>query len=75
MDFGTGMTVPLDYANALNLADIQELCNEAQQKGEVIYQQTASEIRFNLPQRFGRGGESETHLRNGITLIIRDVEL
>ena len=70
------MAIPLEsYANALNLVDVQEICDEAQQKGEVIYQQTGSENRFNLPQRFGQGGESEIHLRSGITLIIRDLEL
>lgn len=76
MGYHTGMTILLEsYANALNLTDIQELCDRAQQKGEVIYEQTGSEIRFNLPQQLGRGGESETHLRNGITLVIRDGEL
>lgn len=63
------------YTKAFNLTDIQELCHQAQQKGEVIYEQTGSEVRFNLPQKFGRGGETETYLRNGITLIIRDEEL
>ena len=68
------MAIPLEsYANALNLVDVQELCDEAQQKGEVIYQQTGSENRFNLPQRLGKGGESEIHLRSGITLVIRDL--
>lgn len=72
----TAMTIPLkSYASALSLADVQELCDEAQQKGEVIYQQSGSEFRFNLPQQVGRGGESEIYLRNGIVLTIRDVEL
>lgn len=60
---------------ALNLVDIQALCDEAEQQGEVIYQQTSSGSRFNLPQRFGKCGDTEIHLRNGISLVIRDGEL
>lgn len=60
---------------ALNLMDLQSLCDEAEQRGEIIYQQTKSESRFNLPQQFGRGGETEIFLRKGISLAIRDGEL
>lgn len=70
-----GVAIPWDCVNVLNQADIERLCEEAQQKGEVIYQQTGSEILFNLPQKIGRGGEAETHLGNGITLVTRNMEL
>ena len=62
-------------AIALKETDLEELCNEAQQNGEVIYQQTDSEIRLNLPKVFGRGGECTIQLRKGLRLMIRDCEL
>jgi AraC-like DNA-binding protein len=63
------------YADILNPADMQTLCDEAQQQGQIIYEQVGAETRFNLPQRLGRGGESEFHLRNGISFVIRDAAL
>lgn len=60
---------------ALSLTEMQALCDEAEQQGEVIYQHTGSESRFNLPQQFGKGGETAIDLRSGLSLVIRDGEL
>jgi AraC-like DNA-binding protein len=58
-----------------NFIDIQALCHEAEQKGEIIYQQLGAENHFNLLQELGEGGEVEIFLRSGISLVIRDGKL
>lgn len=62
-------------ADLLRAADLENLLDEAQQNGEVIYQQTGSELQVNLPRQFGSGSDREIRLRNGLTLILRDARL
>ncbi|WP_416671894.1 helix-turn-helix transcriptional regulator [Egbenema bharatensis] len=60
---------------ALTLSDFQSLAEHAQQQGEIIHQQTAFETQSNLPSILGKGGDRFIHLRNGLTLHIRQATL
>ncbi|MBE9180596.1 helix-turn-helix transcriptional regulator [Oculatella sp. LEGE 06141] len=62
-------------AIALTLADVQALTERAQQQGEIIHQRTAFETQTNLPSILGNGGDRCIHLRNGLTIHIRQAIL
>lgn len=68
-DFGSKMTL------SLNQADFQELIEQAQQQGEMIYRQSEFGIRASLPRKLGVGGDRLICLRGGLTLQIRNARL
>lgn len=59
-------------ANVLNQADFQDLYEQAQQQGELLYQQTDLGIIENLPQKIGEGSDCFVYLRDGLTIQVRN---
>lgn len=64
-----GHTIPL------NQTILQELFEQAQQRGECIYRQTDLETRVNLPTVLGEGYGRVIQLRHGLTVYIRNAKL
>lgn len=64
-------------SNAIYLTevDFQELVEEAQQQGELIYQLTEFGVRENFPQKLGSGEDQRISLRNGLTIHICNARL
>lgn len=62
---------------ALELTDLEleELVENAQQRGESLYQPTALGAQLNLPQDLGNGGDRNFALRHGLNLEIRNATL
>jgi AraC family transcriptional regulator, transcriptional activator of the genes for pyochelin and ferripyochelin receptors len=56
-------------------AAYSELVEEAENNGEIIYQQRGFETTYKLLNSFGRGCDRITKLRNGLTLHFRDAQL
>ncbi|MBW4507967.1 MAG: AraC family transcriptional regulator [Scytonematopsis contorta HA4267-MV1] len=56
-------------------ADWDELYYEAEQRGELVYSQTASESVNYLPSQIGNGGDCTIALRDGISINILNLEL
>lgn len=56
-------------------ADITDLVDEAEQKGELICQPIENGMHYNLPQQWGQGGDHILHLRPGLDVYIRNSRL
>lgn len=70
------MAIPLvSDTHILTTADLEALFEQAQQRGEAIFQRSESEVRVNLPKQLGEGGDRIIHLRGNLTLHIRNAKL
>lgn len=67
----------LSESNAISLTevDFQELVEEAQQQGELIYQLTEFGVKENFPQQLGSGEDQWINLRDGLTIHLSNVRL
>ncbi|NEQ42212.1 MAG: helix-turn-helix transcriptional regulator [Leptolyngbya sp. SIOISBB] len=59
----------------LTAADWRSLRDQAQQRGEQLYQPITGGVHTRLPQSLGNGGERVVNLRGGLSIMIRQGQL